>query len=275
MPRLAVTLIDVGWGDSLLLESETAAGGLHYALIDSNDTTTLRSSYIFLRRHFEKKGVQIPADKPVFDFVLLTHAHTDHGQGLKPLMKYFGTRRFWYPKSIEWGGLATLLNFANRSPNVVSHQALDRTKQLPALGDVAMRILWPPRNRLDPRNENNNSVILDLRLGDVSFLLTGDAEEPVWHEIASQIPPTTRFFKMPHHGSKNGTFFENGNPAWLNECPPGALLGISSHVRPFDHPSPETVARLDHDRRPYYRTDRNYHVTFETDGTQVQVHYYR
>jgi len=37
----------------LVIESEDDAGEVRRALIDSNDTTTLRSSYIFLRRHLE------------------------------------------------------------------------------------------------------------------------------------------------------------------------------------------------------------------------------
>ena len=37
MSELAVTLIDVGWGDSILLESTDAAGVTRFALVDCND----------------------------------------------------------------------------------------------------------------------------------------------------------------------------------------------------------------------------------------------
>src|SRR5882672_4263772 len=97
MAVLRTTLIDVGWGDSLLLESEEDNGEPHYALIDSNDTSTLRSSNIFLRRFFERKNRSFPTSTPVFDWVLLTHAHADHGQGLKRILSDFGTWRLWYP----------------------------------------------------------------------------------------------------------------------------------------------------------------------------------
>ncbi len=92
MSTLRVTLIDVGWGDSLLLESEDATGA-HYALIESNDTSTLRSSYIFLKRFFEKKAIAFPSPSSIFEWVLLTHRHADHGQGLKKVIRDFGTER--------------------------------------------------------------------------------------------------------------------------------------------------------------------------------------
>jgi hypothetical protein len=53
MSTLSVTLIDVGWGDSLLIESRDNSDS-HYALVDSNDTSSSRSSHIFLKRFFEK-----------------------------------------------------------------------------------------------------------------------------------------------------------------------------------------------------------------------------
>lgn len=86
-----MTLIDVGWGDSLLLESVDNRGNAYYALIDSNDTSTLRSSHILLKRFFEKKKVAVPAAGHTFEWVLLTHVHADHGQGLKKILRDFGT----------------------------------------------------------------------------------------------------------------------------------------------------------------------------------------
>jgi hypothetical protein len=55
MENLEVTLIDVGWGDSIFIETNDDNNDSQYALIDSNDTTTLRSTYIFLKKYFKKK----------------------------------------------------------------------------------------------------------------------------------------------------------------------------------------------------------------------------
>jgi len=269
MSSLSVTVIDVGWGDSILLAWENA-GQPSFGLIDSNDTVSLRSSYIFVKRFFEKAGVDTSA-KPVFDFVILSHAHTDHGQGLKALMSEFGTRQFWYPKSAETGSMANLIRYARRSTNVQHHQAIDATKTLPHLGDARMAVLWPRYGQISS-NENDNSIVLAVTHGQVTFLLTGDAEGDVWQQIAAGIPPSTRMFKVPHHGSVNGTF-HNGQTPWLDHCPAQARLAISSHVRPFSHPDPEVVTAFVDGGFTYFRTDEHYHLEFTSNGNTVQPRY--
>jgi hypothetical protein len=65
MSRLSATLIDVGAGDSILLESVDSRGISHYALVDCHDTPTLQSSLIFLKRHFERvASLPDPVDLP-------------------------------------------------------------------------------------------------------------------------------------------------------------------------------------------------------------------
>lgn len=267
MGNLNVTLIDVGWGDSILIEYEDGQSNSQYALVDSNDSDTLRSSYIFLKRYFERKKINIDDRKPIFSFVLLTHAHADHGQGLKAILRAFGTRQFWYPKSLDWSTMADLIRFSNISPSVQHHQSIDDTKILPPLGEVSLEVMWPPYGEIDPHSENNNSVVLSLRHGQISFVLTGDAEEKVWKRIANRIPADTHFFKVPHHGSSQGTFGARKKTPWLDHCPQDAKLGISSHLRPFSHPDKEVIGLFESHGREYYRTDVHYHITFTTDGT--------
>lgn len=275
MDTLSATLIDVGWGDSIVLERIDQAGNSHFGLIDSNDKVEEKSSFIFLRRLFEKRRIDWQHQTPLFDFVLLSHAHSDHGKGLKFLMNKFGAEKFWYPQSIAWGSLTDLLRFANRSSKVRHHQSVDDSKILPAWGDVEMKILWPEHQSIDRGNENNNSVVLVLRLGQTAMVLTGDAEEEVWDQIAGQIPADTVFFKVPHHGSVNGTFGPGGETPWLDACPGAASLGISAHLRPFAHPHQEVIALLENRQQTYFRTDHHYHLTFKTDGNDLKVKYSR
>ncbi len=93
-------------------------------------------------------------------------------------------------------------------------------------------------------------------------------------QIGANIPGTTQVFKVPHHGSVNGTFDNAGGTPWLDHCPHGAKLAISSHVRPHTHPDQEVINAFDGQGRPYYRTDRHHHLTFcTTDGNTVDVNY--
>jgi competence protein ComEC len=265
----------VGWGDSILLESVDRTGKSHFALIDSNDTATFRSSYIFLKRFFERRTITVPSDHRVFEWVLVTHAHSDHGSGLKRILGQFGSDRFWYPEPAAAPAFyVDLLRYASRPQTTEVGQCdlIHSKRILPSFGDASMEVLWPPPG-LRPQNENNNSVVVVVKLGKKSFVLTGDAEaEVVWSQIYGQIPRTTCFFKVPHHGSDNGTFGSSGNTPWLSRLPRRAKLGISSHIHPYRHPDATVVKALSA-RGLIYRTDEHYHVTIETDGERVGVTY--
>jgi beta-lactamase superfamily II metal-dependent hydrolase len=118
-----------------------------------------------------------------------------------------------------------------------------------------------------------------LQLNDVYLMLTGDAEKEVWQKIAGQIPANTQFFKVPHHGSVNGSLDAKGKPLWISQCA-RAKLCISSHIKSKDQifPDQEVLTMLEQNGKlpgqGYFRTDRHYHITFETDGQDTTVRYW-
>lgn len=266
MSQLKIILINVAWGDSIFLETVDSNGNEHYALIDSNDTSNYKSSLIFLKRYFQRKFNTSTINKPIFDWVMLSHAHLDHGEGLKGIMRFFGTNWFYYPKSVLSSSLAHLQNYANRAG--INHQAIDNNRIFPNFGDVQINVLWPNEDEIS-ENENDNSIVLSLNLHNMTCMLTGDAEEDVWNVIKSQIPNNTVFFKVPHHGSRNGTLDHAGNGTWTTDCPTNAFLGISTHNRPYNHPHQEVLDVLNLLGYSYARTDDNYHVEILIDSNGI------
>ncbi len=214
----------------------------------------------------------MPSSSALFDWVLMTHAHADHGAGLQRILKDFGTKYFWHSDSPNYPVLiAKLLDYARKSNQVANYEAIDTSAVLPRFGGATMEVLWPEPGVLD-KNENNNSVVLAITRGQVTFVLTGDAEaDIVWTRISSKIPKTTKFFKVPHHGATNGTFTNANATPWLAVLPKKALLGISSHILPYSHPDRKVVNALS--GRTLYRTDLHYHICVETDGVDVEVSY--
>jgi competence protein ComEC len=276
MAKLTATMIDVGWGDSILLESVDDNGISHYGLIDSNDTKYRQSTYIYLKRFFERKGIDIEVAAPVFDFVMISHWHTDHLQGIPRILREYGSKRVYYPKTAKnMGYLLRSVKRLKQTGKVGNYQAIDETHALPPLGPVPIKILWPLTDGID-ENENNNSIVFSMKLGDHSMVFTGDAEKEVWENIAEKIPSDTVFFKVPHHGSVNGTFADDASTklAWALQCPQSAVLGISSHIRPFEHPHRQTLDALQARSFEILRTDRHFHISAITDGNTFETRYY-
>lgn len=277
MAELSITLIDVGWGDCIIVDSISDTGDHKYGLIDCNDYERQRAAMAFVKRYFERQGHDWGAAPHSFEWMTLTHGHADHARGLKEMMRTFGTKHFWYPKSVASTTYGVLLEYANRSSKVKHHQAVDQTKMLEAPEvdfHCELEILWPDWNQIDTINENNNSIVLALKLGDVSFVLTGDAEAENWPAIVPRLPPNPKYIQVPHHGGRNGLFDSHGKTPLLDGIRSRRTrLVMSSHVVPHGHPHPDIVTELAKRRFVAYRTDRNYSVTLTTDGDKVRVGY--
>lgn len=281
MSYLRVTLIDVGWGDSILVEASNGTSRPRFALIDSNDNAERDywPSWNFLRKYFGLREKDFTVTKPFFDMVMLSHDHSDHGSGLKRIMREYGTEKFYYPKVKEEESvvLTSLQAYADHHNVDIDNQAIDNGCDIGSLGDVETNLLWPEPDQIEP-NPNNNSIVLALTLDETTFLLTGDAEGKVWDRIASQIPPDTCVIKVPHHGSRNGTIHNNTTP-WvdtLDSFPETSHLGISCHPNypnRYDFPHDDVLEKFDERPYPYYRTDHHYHITFISYGSEVEVKY--
>lgn len=278
---LTVTLIDVGWGDSILIKSIDSQDNVHFALIDSHDTKYLQPTKIYLKKYFKHYiHYQNQLTKPYFDFVLLSHDHADHRAGLENILKEFKSKDFFYPHTEITPGFGNLLDFAHREVNkengcIIHHEAIDSSKPIQDFGDVKIKILWPPTDHRYLRaTPNNTSIVLLLTLNNISVVLTGDAEDEVWDEISDQIPDNTRFFKVPHHGSRNGTF-SGVNTLWFDNCPSESHLGISGNLSGRHiFPHPDVINLFKQNNRNIYRTDLHYHISFHTDGTNYDIKYF-
>lgn len=274
---MAITLIDVGWGDSILIDAEDDAGDRRFALIDCNDYGRQRTALPFVKRYLERAGIPW-RDRPFnFEWCLLTHGHADHARGLKEMLRTFGTEHFWYPKSVASTTYAVLLDFARRSKRVRHHQAIDETKILGApevTFPAGLRALWPNFNTIDQHNENNNSVVMAITFNQVTVVLSGDAEAENWPSIVPRLPTTTKILQVPHHGGRNGVFDNSNRTPWLDAISPSdAQLVMSSHVVPHGHPHPDVVAKFATRGFATYRTDNHYHLTITTNGHSVDVSY--
>jgi competence protein ComEC len=134
-----------------------------------------------------------------------------------------------------------------------------------------MKVVNPPSPLLSDTESDidNNSVVLEVSLGKVSFLLTADIEqEAEFGLITHRAVHSSTVLKVAHHGSDTSTtaeFLATVNPRL-------AVITVGADNR-FGHPSDEVMNRLEEKPGPesIYRTDEHGTIEFITDGDRLWV----
>ena len=136
---------------------------------------------------------------------------------------------------------------------------------------LILKVLNPPLDSGQPtdRNTNNQSVVLHLEFGAVSFLLTGDIEEEVELELLrEELPLASSVLKVSHHGSRNSS-----GPFFLRAVNPTVSVVQSGEDNRHGHPHKEVIDRLEKlvGQDGLYMTALHGTVEITTDGRSLWV----
>jgi competence protein ComEC len=200
----------------------------------------------------------------------LTHPSADHVTGLVEVINRYKVKQVLYPaldfKSDiydEW--LSLIKEKGIKGTIAQAGQQID-------LGEEAILKVVNPQIPLLTNTESdidNNSVVLELSMGGVSFLLTADmmweAEfELINHRAISQ----STVLKVAHHGSDTSTTAE-----FLAVVSPQLAVISVGKDNPFGHPSDEVMERLTEKlgSENIYRTNEHGTIEFITDGERLWV----
>jgi competence protein ComEC len=200
------------------------------------------------------------------DMLVITHPDIDHAGGAPAVMADLRP-----PRVIE--GIAPVLNDERDAVAAAAFRAGATVEALRAGGSfmrdgVLFRVLHPPPPDWErPRVRNDDSLVLEVRFGVVSIVLTGDAGEAVEGSIAAGLAPARlRILKVGHHGSRSST-----SQAFLDAVRPDVALISAGRGNLYGHPSPAVLARLRAAGVETFRTDRDGQIDLTTDGRQVDI----
>lgn len=248
--ELTVSFIDVGQGDSTLIECGDSAMLIDAGIYGERSTVT---SYIASR------GIES------LDYCVATHPHSDHIGGMSEVVYTFDVDTLVYPlcdtDSSSWNHVLDACD--ERDVSYLNPQPLDTF----TLGDATVTVLSPEKDAVYD-DLNDYSLVLKLEYEDISFIFTGDAESGVERALVkSGFDLNADVLKCGHHGSSTSsstTFVDAVNPA-------AAVISCGKD-NDYGHPHDETLDTLNSRGIEIYRTDTSSTIVALTDGETITFH---
>lgn len=248
---LEVHFIDVEQGASQLIIGPTGKTLLIDGGNNHHEETVVR--------YLEAQGVS------TIDIMIASHPDADHVGGLDAVIDHFAVGQFYMPQiEADTDTFADVMAAAERHSLTV----------LPAEADLlldweeeALAMLVAPLDQY--RDANNMSAVLYLTYGEVSFLLTGDAEaESEADMLAFGVPVQADVLLIGHHGSNTST-----TELFLRAVSPSYGVIQVGEDNPYGHPDPLVIGRLEQHDVEVYRNDLHGNIVFRTDGKEIEVTY--
>ena len=247
---LSVHFIDVGKADGIYIR----CNGKHI-LIDSGDVEYSGTVTNYLKR----QGVE------VLDLVVATHFDRDHIGGMANVLMEFEVKKFLMPKLPQ-----ELLPDSSAYETMVyalGHQQVP--VENPTVGDsfslggLEIQVLGPQRVYDDM---NDNSALMKMTYGEVSFLFMGDAEENAEKDLLEQgYDLRSTVLKVGHHGSKTSTSQELLDAV----MPQAAVISVGEDGNEL--PKTQVLDRLSENGVTVFRTDLNGNIIMASNGDELHI----
>lgn len=247
-PDLKVHFIDVGQGDSILIQSPNGKN----MLIDGGTKSEGSKVVNFVK----SKGIS------KLDYVVATHPDADHIGGLISVLNSF-----------------TVSNFVDSGKEHTSqtyYEMLQIIKEknihfiVPTTGDkinldseLNIQVLNANEHAAD---NNDASIVLKVTYNKVSFLLAGDAGVDIEADMLSGFDVQSTVLKAGHHGSNTSS-----SAAFIHAVKPSTTILSYGKDNSYGHPHAEVVSRLKAVNSMIYSTAVSGDITVTSNGITHSV----
>ena len=259
--HLTISMIDVGQGDSMLIQTPKGknilidGGGSELGTFDVGEKTLL--PYLL-----DKNITKI-------DYMLFSHFDSDHCDGLFTILEKLPVKNVIISKqgksSENFKQFLSIIQ--EKKVNVLLVQEGDN---IVIDNEISINILFPQADFISENILNNNSIVAKLEWknssGEVisSILLTGDIEQIAEEKLVEKYQNTNilnaTILKVAHHGSKSSSI----QPFLELVKPKVALIGVGENNH-FGHPNEGVLQRLENLYTIIFRTDKNGEINLKID----------
>lgn len=254
--EVKVSFIDVGQGDSILIQTDTCN-----VLIDGGE----RGCDDEIEKYLIDNNVE------TIDILIGTHPHSDHIGGLPNIITDCNVEKIILP-TVNDDDIPTtkiyeslLTSISDKGLKVTSANVGDTYN----LGNSTLEIIAP--NSSDYSDLNDYSVVTILTHGDNKFLLTGDASDKSENEmIANNLLEDVDVLKVGHHGSDTASSEE-----FIQAIQPEYAVISCGEGNKYNHPHEKTLETLQ-EVMPgieIYRTDIDGTIEMVSNGTDISITY--
>ena len=249
---LRVTFLDVGQGDSILIET---AHGVRVIVDGGKDATVL-----------QRLGRALPLFDRRIDVLIATHPDADHVGGLASIVERYRVGTVYYSPMKHNTPEVTLFETALLQARTLP-QSLRSGDVLVLDAETSLHILHP--DWVDENGEtNDSSVVARLVYRNSSVLLTGDASSDIEYTLAARYGAALKssILKLGHHGSSSSS-----SEVFLKFVHPEHAIISRGCDNTYGHPHPSVIARLKDDGISSVDTCVDGTVAFESDGEHFSI----
>jgi competence protein ComEC len=263
---LRVTMIDVGHGNAALLEFPYG----RTMLIDGGgfpDNRMFDVGASIVAPLLWRKKIR------TVDTLVLSHANSDHLNGLIYIAENFHVKRVWlnHESTDTFGYRLFMETIKKNSIQIPSYHNIIGVHDI---NGVRIDILYPPVDFMEKsrtetwRNLDNDSLVLKVSFGRISFLFPGDIKAPAEYDLVSTTGDKLKSTVLlaPHHGSKTSS-----TERLLENVKPEVVVISSRYKSSFGFPHPSVLKRYQDMGCRILETARNGAVSMWTDGKALTI----
>ena len=247
--NLTVHFLDIGQGDSILLEHDEDTMLIDAGEIGKGDEV---ATYI------KSEGVTS------LDYVVATHPHSDHIGGMSVILNSFPIGHF-----VDSGYPYTSKTYENMLSTIdkknIPFTTPKRGDKIDFSSGIDVQVLNPGSTYFTD-DINQNSVVLKVTDGKISFLFMGDAGIEAENAIMKDgYNVKADILKVGHHGSRTSS-----GASFINAVSPTVSVIEVGAGNDYGHSHKETIDKLQKVSK-IYKTDLDGTITVTTDGSAYSV----